>query len=142
MLNVRSAKVFGLKLSGRIQKTGKLGFGEKVKQLMGLDEGVSIAFLSDNEETPITHIAVYREANPDAFELRNGKTKFPYVDTKQLFDFYKFDYTNKNIYLEFTRESVLDSEVNAEVYRVNVRIQEKSNNENIENDETDMQIDD
>lgn len=124
---IRSAKQFATKLSARIQKSGKLGFGEKESELMNLKDGVYISFLSTDDSIAATHLVVKREKDEDSFALKKGNTKYPFVDAKQLFDFFGIDYASKSYYFELTREDSLDAELGGEVYRVFVRINEKSN---------------
>ena len=89
--------------------------------------GVYISFLSTEEDIAATHLVVKREKDDDSFALKKGNTKYPFVDAKQLFDFFGIDYVNKSYYFELTREDSLDAELSGEVYRVFVRINEKSN---------------
>lgn len=124
---IRSAKQFATKLTARIQKTGKLGFGEKERETMRLNAGVFVTFASNEDATPVTHLIIKRSKDEDSFELKGGN-KYPFVETKQLFDFYHFDYVNKTIFFDLTREDVFDDELGGEVYRVLVRINEKTNN--------------
>lgn len=126
---VRSARQFATKLTARIQKTGKLGFGERERELMQLNAGGYLTFVSNDDDVAVTHIVVKREKDEDSFELK-GVTKYPFVETKQLFDFYHFDYVNKNVYFDLTRENTFDEELGGEVYRANVRINDKSNTNN------------
>lgn len=134
---VRSAKQFATKLSCRIQKTGKLGFGANEHELMNLTDGVYVAFVSNDENVPVTHLIIRREKDEDSFELKKGNTKYPFVETKMLFDFFHFDYVNQTIYLDLVREREFDAMLNGEVYRAIVRINEKnnSNNDSETNDE-------
>jgi len=135
---VRSAKQFATKLTSRIQKSGKLGFGEREKELMQLCAGVYVTFVSNKDDVPVTHLIIKRKKDEDSFELKNVN-KYPFVETKQLFDFFCFDYANKNVYFDLTREDVYDDELDGEVYRVNVRINEKSNpNNDDQSDEEDV----
>lgn len=124
---IRSAKQFATKLSARIQKSGKLGFGEKESELMNLKDGVYIAFLSTEEDVAATHLVVKREMDEDSFVLKKGNTKYPFVDAKQLFDFFRIDYVNKTYNFDLTRDDSLDAELQGEVYRVFVRTNDKSN---------------
>lgn len=126
---IRSAKQFATKLTTRIQKTGKLGFGEKERELMKLSSGVYVTFASNDKDVPVTHLIIKRSKDEDSFELKSPN-KYPFVEAKQLFDFYRFDYVNKNVYFELTREDVFDEQLNGEVYRVVVRINYKTSNNN------------
>jgi len=134
---VRSAKQFATKLSSRIQKSGKLGFGEREKELMKLSAGVYVTFVSNEDNVPVTHLIIKRSKDEDSFELKNV-TKYPFVETKQLFDFYRIDYTSKNVYFDLTREDVYDEELGGEVYRMIMRINEKSNNSNDDTPDEDI----
>ena len=124
---IRSAKQFATKLSARIQKSGRLGFGEKERQLMNLEDGVYVTFVSTLEDAAATHLVIKREADEDAFVLKKGNTNYPFLETKQLFDFFGLDYINQTMYYDLTRESELDDELKGEVYRVCVRINDKNN---------------
>lgn len=135
---IRSAKQFATKLTSRIQKTGKLGFGDKEKKLMNLNAGVYLTFVSNDEDVPVTHLIIKREKDEDSFELKNVN-KYPFVETKQLFDFFHFDYINQNVYFDLIRETALDEELGGEVYRMNERINEKSNqNDDEQSNEEDI----
>lgn len=131
---IRTAKIFGAKLTSRIQKTGKLGFGEKECRLMNLQSGVYIGFVSTDEAKVATHLVVKREKDEDCFELKKANTCYPAVDTKQLFDFFGYNYVDEVINLDLTRDEALDGELGGEVYRVSERRKMKSNNEETEDD--------
>ena len=123
---IRSAKQFAVKLTCRIQKKGRLGFGEDEKRLMKLEDGVYVTFVSNEADVPITHLIIKREKDEDSFELRNGNAKYPFVDAKLLFDFYRFDYVNKTYIFDLIREAEYDDELKGEVYRANLRINDKN----------------
>jgi len=118
---IRSAKQFATKLTARIQKSGRLGFGANEKELMNLCEGAYVAFASNKENEAATHLIIRRTRDDDAFELKNGNTLYPFVETKQLFDFFSLNYTFMSIFFDLTREEALDSELDGEVYRISVR---------------------
>lgn len=125
---IRSAKTFATKLTARIQKTGRLGFGEKESELMNLRKGVYVGFASCEEDVAVTHIVIKSEKDDDSFELKKGETKYPFVETKQLFDYFGLDYLNQSIFFDLTRDEEFDSELMGEVYHVHLRIKEKNNN--------------
>jgi len=117
-----SAKQFSQKLSARIQKTGRLGFGDNEKQCMDLNTDTYIKFVSADEHVPITHIVVLRQPDPDAFRLRLSG-QYLYLDTAQMFDYYDFEYSHKTLFIDFIRDASLDSEpaLAGEVYKVKLR---------------------
>ena len=135
---VRSAKQFASKLSARIHKSGRLGFGEKERTQMNLADGVYVTFVSTLEDVAATHLVIKRSEDEDAFQLKKGNTNYPFVDTKQLFDFFGIDYATTSTFFDLTREDDLDEELGGEVYRVCVRVNEK--NCTTEEDVKDMDI--
>lgn len=132
---IRSAKQFATKLSARIRKSGELGFGEKESSLMNLTDGIYIAFASNDENVAVTHLVIKRNKDDDSFPLKKANTKYPCVETKQLFDFFHIDYTAATMFFDLTRESSLDEELSGEVYRATLRINDKSNQTDDSNDE-------
>lgn len=124
---IRKATQFSVKLTARIQKTGRLGFGEKAADNMELNVGNYIALLSTNADEPITHIVVLNESNDEAFELKGSKT-YPYIEAKQLFDYFSVPYATKVCIYDFTRTPELDasSPMAGKVYKASLRIDEAS----------------
>lgn len=120
---IRRATQFSVKLTARIQKTGRLGFGEKAADNMALEAGKFIALLSTDASQPITHIVVLNESNDEAFELKGSKT-YPYIEAKQLFDYFNVPYTTKVCIYDFTRTPELDasSPIAGKVYKALLRI--------------------
>lgn len=117
-----SAKQFSQKLSARIQKTGRLGFGENEKITMDLSTDTYIKFVSADEKEPFTHIVVLRQPDADAFRMRLSG-QYLYLDTVHMFDFYDINYSQKTLFLDFIRDASLDDDpaLGGEVYKVKFR---------------------
>ncbi len=131
-----SAQQFTQKLSARIQKTGRLGFGDNEKQYMRLDTDTFVKFVSADENLPITHIVVLRSPDPDAFRMRISG-QYLYLDTAQMFDFYDINYATKTLFLDFIRDATLDNDpaLCGEVYKVKLREKRRKATESEEPDE-------
>ncbi len=132
--NIYNAKQLTQKLKATIQRSGKLGFTAETIDQLKLSNEVSIRIASDDTRKDILYMAVVPRACEDAFPVIKTGIYF-YLNTKQLFDEIRMDYTKFNIMFDLTRCSEADEAIGGECYKMTARRtsrEQKSNEEPIE----------
>lgn len=135
---VLSAMDFDPCLKLRIQNTGKVGFGEDTARGLKLSEETYMKFLQDDMTPPCLYLAVLRSKDRDAFQVKRSG-KYFYLTTTKLFDSLGIDYKTQTVFLEMVRLSQHDEQLGGEVYRLDIRVKTKKedNNEDEQEDITD-----
>jgi hypothetical protein len=114
------AKKYTVRLKATIQSTGKLGFTADTMEQLKLTADCSVYLAPDDENKKIMYMGVLRERKEDAFPVLSSG-KYLYLNTRQLFDTLKIDYTNYvNIY-DLARFEEGDEAMESECYKMTLR---------------------
>ncbi|MCR5533118.1 MAG: hypothetical protein K6F10_04480 [Paludibacteraceae bacterium] len=114
------AKKYTVRLKATIQSTGKLGFTADTMNQLKLTPDCSIYLAPDDENKKIMYMGVARERKAEAFPVLSSG-KYLYLNTRQLFDTLKIDYTNYvNIY-DLARYEEGDETMESECYKMTLR---------------------
>lgn len=133
-----SAKPFTMKLSCRIQNSGRLGFGAAEMTEMEINRDKFVKFVSC-DDAPFTHLIVLDHPDDDAFQVKQSG-EYCYLDTGRMFDYFDFDYANKTIMLDLQRDSQHDEFLGGNVYKIKVREKKprKSTNATINDEQAEV----
>lgn len=132
--SVLSAKLYDAMLKMRIQSTGRCGFGEDTAKMLALSEETYFKFAIDQEKPQDgLYTCILRHKDADAFQVKKS-SKYFYLSTARMFDSLEIDYRNQNVILDMVRCTSLDAEMGGEVYKLNIRIRKKNNDDNNDND--------
>ncbi len=111
------AKVFTVRLKATIQSTGRLSFTFDTMEQLKLTTDCSVYLAPDDENKRAMYMAVVRERKEDAFPVLSSG-KYVYLNTRQLFDTLKIDYTgNVNIF-DLARFEEGDEVMEGECYKM------------------------
>lgn len=135
---IYNAKQLTQKLKATIQRSGKLGFTAETIEMLKLSNEASIRIASDDTRKDILYMAVVPRTCEDAFPVIKTGTYF-YLNTKQLFDEIRMDYTRFNIMFDLTRCTEADEIIGGACYKMTARRtsrEQKPSNEENENDDT------
>lgn len=93
-------------LKATIHKTGKLGFTVQAAEKMGLGEGKSVAIgrNEEDENDENLYLMVNQHRGEDSFPVYKAGAYF-YLNTKALFDSFKWDYLSNTISFEIQIEN-------------------------------------
>ena len=111
------AKVFTVRLRATIQSTGRLGFTFDTMDQLKLTPECSIYLAPDDENKRVMYMAVVRERKDDAFAVLSSG-KYVYLNTRQLFDTLKIDYTNNVNFYDLARLEEGDEVMEGECYKM------------------------
>lgn len=127
---ILSAIDFDPCLKLRIQNTGRVGFGEDTARGLKLTEETCMKFMQDVDVTPPQlYLTVLRTKDKDAFQVKKSG-KYFYLTTTKMFDSVGIDYKTQTVFLEMVRLSQHDEELGGEVYRLDIRIKTKKDDNN------------
>ena len=111
------AKVYTVRLRATIQSTGRLGFTFDTMDQLKLTPDCSIYLAPDDENKRVMYMAVVRERKEDAFAVLSSG-KYVYLNTRQLFDTLKIDYTNNVNFYDLARFEEGDEVMEGECYKM------------------------
>lgn len=121
-----NAKEFTVRLKATIQATGKLGFTQDTIDQLKLTTACSVFLAPDDADKKVMYMGVLRDRREDAFPVLSSG-KYLYLNTRQLFDTLKLDYT-KNVYIfDLARLEEGDEEMESECYKMSMRSKERTN---------------
>lgn len=132
--NVFNAKQLTQKLKATIQRSGKLGFTAETIEQLKLNNEVSIRIAADDTRKDVLYMAVVPRTCEDAFPVVKTGIYF-YLNTKQLFDEIRMDYTKFNIMFDLTRCSEADEAIGGECYKMTARRTSREQKPTSENNE-------
>lgn len=115
-----SASQFCAKLKATIQVTGKLGFSDDAAKDLGLSSNTYIKLGIDENNPNTMYLVVSQEPNVDSFKVCKAGAYF-YLPTTMLFSSIGYDFKNKTIIFDLTRDSEHDTEFGGIVYKANKR---------------------
>lgn len=124
-MRILSAKTYGVKLKATIQATGKLGFTKGTSDALNLSANRFIKFAQDDKNDNDLYLVVTKFEDEDVFKLQYTSGYYS-LGTKGLFDALNFDYKSNTIIFDLQRMVHLDNEIGGEVYKMNMRIIDKS----------------
>ena len=114
------AKIFTVRLKATIQSTGKLGFTADTMEQLKLTPECSIFLAPDDENKKVMYMGVAREKREGAFPVLSSG-KYVYLNTRQLFDTLKIDYSNYVNFYDLSRYEEGDEVMEGECYKMALR---------------------
>lgn len=125
MMEILSAKKYGIKLKATIQATGKLGFPKSTSETLNFAERKYVKF-GRNEEG--LFMSILADDDDDAFKT-NVSSGYYSLNTKGLFDALGLDYKRQTVIFDLIRTPSFDEELNGEAYKMILRIRDKKDKE-------------
>ena len=120
-----NAKELTTKLKATIQATGRLGFTAGTIDQLRLTPMCSVLLAPDSDDRRTLYMAVLRYGREDAFNVISAGA-YVYLNTKQLFDTIKMDYTKNTIIFDLERFEEGDEIMGGECYKMKARIKPRT----------------
>lgn len=122
-IKILNAKKLSVKLKVTIQQTGKLGFTEETAKELELSPDRYIRFAQDDANGQL-YLAVHSEENVDSFKVCSSG-RYYYLQTTAFFRTLEYDFTNKTIMFDLSREESLDEMLGGKSYIMTMRINDR-----------------
>lgn len=115
-----NAKEYTSKLKATIQASGKLGFTQETIKTLELTPDCSVLIGQEEGQGGNLYMGVLREQREDAFPVI-ASGQYVNLNTKQLFDELKVEYTKWTIMYDLLRFKDGDDAMGAECYKMVMR---------------------